>query len=384
MSFIGKFATVGMGGSGKTRAVMEIANYLEGEKPKYRWNEEANISGTLTVTPYSITLPGKKFSSGKKIILADNPGQNSLELVRLSVAKSGANYKGILIFADALGWNFSEIGIIHAESIAKFLKTKDLPVAFITSKADMIIKFQQTGLLNDITKVISDAVSLTFDKMNIPYFDRVHNRNSSFELTVQDGWIPFTHLEQVLVNELDAKFADTLDGFSYMNRRLFVRSLLLGYCNYYKREYPEYIHQYPVFNAIDDDLLNSLNYHRPSAFETNTPWRVLAAQSKSGITTKNEIPFRQDIFSDPGSILYVVNNFCLGTQSRHYQLEGQMRERAENNGWEFVASAFTDSISKPGIERSVKCLEKLVDEADKHFGKTKKTEEKSELGLEKF
>ena len=46
MSFIGKFAAVGMGGAGKTRAVMEIANYLLDEQ-KYSWEEEENISGTL-------------------------------------------------------------------------------------------------------------------------------------------------------------------------------------------------------------------------------------------------------------------------------------------------------------------------------------------------
>lgn len=376
MTFIGKFAAVGMGGAGKTRAVLEIANYLSGEK-KYSWLEEENIAGTMTVTPYSFVLPSKN----KKIIIADNPGQNSLELVRISVAKSGGDYKGILIFADALGWNFNEIGIIHAESIAQYLNTEDLPVAFITSKADMIIKMQQTGLLTDIAQAISDAIVLSFDKMNIPFFDRVHKRMSSFSLRINSGWIPFTHIEQILINQLDEKFAERVEGFTYMNRRLLSRSLLLGFCNYYKKEYPEYISKYPIFNAIDENLINSLNYHRPSAMETDTPWNVLAAQSRSGITTKNEIPFRIDAF-DESSIEYVLRNFCLGTQSRHYQLEGEMRKRALDNGWKFVASAYTDSLSTPGIERSVKCIEKLVNEADKGF-KINQTKIDS-LGLKEF
>lgn len=366
MNFIGKFAVVGMGGAGKTRAVIEIANFLAGQD-KYSWKEEENVAGTLTVTPYSMEVSGKK-----KIILADNPGQNSLELVRLSVAKSGGDYKGILIFADALGWNFKNVGITHAESIAKYLNSADLPVAFITAKADMIIRFQQTGILKDIALVISDAVTLTFDKMIVPYKNRVKNIDTFFELRISDGeWILFTQLEQVIVNELDKKFSDNIEGFTYMNRRLFVRSLLLGFCEYYRKEFPEYIAQYPVFNAIDDNLLNSLNYHRPSAMETDTPWKVLAAMSRSGVTTKFEIPFRQVAFTAE-SIEYVLNNFCLGTQSRHYQLEGEMRKRAEINGWKFVASAYTDSISKPGIERSLRCLIKLVDESSKLYGKSKK------------
>ena len=60
-----------------------------------------------------------------------------------------------------------------------------------------------------------------------------------------------------------------------------------------------------------------------------------------------------------------------------------MRERANKNGWKFVTSAFTDSISKPGIERSVKCLEKLVNEAEKHFGKSNE-KQSSDLGLGEF
>ena len=377
MTFIGKFAAVGMGGAGKTRAVLEIANFLSGQK-KYSWSEEEYIAGTMTVTPYSIILPNKN----KKIIIADNPGQNSLELVRISVAKSGGDYKGILIFADALGWNFNEVGIIHAESIAQYLNSNDLPVAFITSKADMIIKMQQTGLLTDIAGVIANAVTLTFDKMMVPFFDRIKRKSSHFQLKKNDDWIPFTHIEQIIVNELDDKFKDEVEGFTYMNRRLLARSLLLGYCDYYKKEFPEYVKSYPVFNAIDDNLLNSLNYHRPSAMETDTPWPVLAALSRSGITNKNEIPFRTDAFDEDG-IEYVLRNFCLGTQSRHYQLEGEMRERATENGWKFIASAYTDSISRPGIERGVKCIEKLVNEADKGGFKVNQSKIDS-LGLNEF
>ena len=56
MRFVGKFAAVGQGGSGKTRAVAEIANYLS-NRTKYGWIEESNLAGTLTVTPYSVSLP---------------------------------------------------------------------------------------------------------------------------------------------------------------------------------------------------------------------------------------------------------------------------------------------------------------------------------------
>ena len=381
MKFIGKFAAVGQGGSGKTRCVAEIANYLSGTN-KYVWTEESNLAGTLTVTPYSVTLPKNSNEiDDKKIIISDNPGQNSLEMVRLSVARSGSNYAGIIIFADAISWNFREVGILHAESIAKYLQSKELPIAFITTKADMIFKFQQTNLLTDIIFVIANAIRSISDNMVVPYFNRIKNRQESFIFHLNDGWLPFTQLEQILINILDQEYFDNSTGLTTMNRRIFVRSLLLGFCDYYRKEFPEYVRQYPIFNAIDKNLLNSLNYHRPSAFETETPWKVLAAQSRSAITTKNEIPFRKDAFEE-SSIEYVLRNFCLGTQTRHYELEGMMRARAFENGWKFVTSAYTDSITKPGLERTIRCIKKLVTEAEGR--QTRKKEESNELNLNEF
>ena len=307
MKFIGKFAAVGQGGSGKTRAIAEIANYLS-ETPKYTWTEESNLAGTLTVTPYSVSFPSNSDNGDmNKIIIADNPGQNSLEMVRLSVARAGSDYAGIIIFADALSWNFREVGITHAESIAKYLDAEDLPVAFITAKADMILKFQQTNLLHDIVFVLTNAINQIQEGMVVPYYNRVKNKQESFVFFSNDGWLPFTQLEQVLINALDQEYFDNSTGLTTMNRRIFVRSLLLGFCDYYRKEYPEYVRQYSVFNAIDRNLLNSLNYHRPSAFETETPWKVLAAQSRSGITTKTKYPLeKMPLMKQALSMFFVI------------------------------------------------------------------------------
>lgn len=383
MKFIGKFAAVGQGGSGKTRAVAEVANYLS-DSNKYSWNEESNMAGTLTVTPYSVNLPNGNSTDPydvKKIIISDNPGQNSLEMVRLAVARGGAEYTGIIIFSDALSWNFKEVGFLHAESIAKYLQSEDLPVAFITTKADMVLKFQQTNLLHEVVFVLANAINSIQDQMLIPYYNRVKKREESFNFSLNNDWLPFTQLEQVLINALDQEFFDNSTGLTAMNRRILARSVLLGFCDYYRKEYPEYIREYPVFNAIDGNLLNSLNYHRPSAFETETPWKILAAQSRSGITSKNEIPFQRTAFNE-SSIEYVLRNFCLGTPSRHYELEGMIRSRSFENGWKFVTSAFTDSVSKPGIERTIECIKKLANEAEKRQVNIEKKDD--ELNLHEF
>ena len=354
ISFIGKFAAVGQGGAGKTRAIAQVTNHLLG-KGKYPWDEEANLSGTSMVMPYSLSLP-----SGVKIIIADNPGQNSLEQVRLSVAKAGADYKGVLIFTDATAWNFREVGILHAESIAQYVQQKDLPVAFITNKADIIQKFQQTDLLHQICDILANTVSSSTHGQEVPYFERVQNKYLTFSLNIINDWIPFTQLEQLLINALVKHiYPLKIPGITKMNIRLLVRALLLGYCDYYRDQYTEFIKQYPVFNAIDENLINSLNYHRPSAFETDTPWKVLTAQSRSKIIDKNEPPFQRAAMSAAG-IDYVFKNYCLGTLSKQIELEGKIRQRALKRGWKFTTSAYSDAITIEGQQKIINCIEKLA------------------------
>ena len=59
-----------------------------------------------------------------------------------------------------------------------------------------------------------------------------------------------------------------------------------------------------------------------------------------------------------------------------------MRSRAYENSWKFVTSAYTDSITKAGIERTIECIKKLVNEAE--HGQQQKKEEKDELNLHEF
>ena len=86
MTFIGKFAAVGMGGAGKTRSVLEIANFLLGQQ-KYLWSEDQNVAGTMTVTPYSITLPSKN----KKILQYNQSKIYNFENNQFTVISPGNN-----------------------------------------------------------------------------------------------------------------------------------------------------------------------------------------------------------------------------------------------------------------------------------------------------
>ena len=73
-TFIGKIGAIGTQASGKTRALMAVANFTS-RKSIYSWDEDDNIAGTNTVQPYTV-----EFSNiARRVVLDDNPGQNSLE-----------------------------------------------------------------------------------------------------------------------------------------------------------------------------------------------------------------------------------------------------------------------------------------------------------------
>ena len=59
-----------------------------------------------------------------------------------------------------------------------------------------------------------------------------------------------------------------------------------------------------------------------------------------------------------------------------------MRARAFENGWKFITSAYTDSVTKPGLERTIDCVKKLVKESETR--QERKREESNELNLEEF
>ncbi|MHA2364620.1 MAG: hypothetical protein ACXAC7_11740, partial [Candidatus Hodarchaeales archaeon] len=122
MKFLGRIAVIGQGGAGKTRTIQEMANYLAG-RPVYVWSEEKNMAGTFTVTPYSLVF------GHRMAVFNDNPGQSSQELVRRSVAQAGANYRGLLIFQDAVAWNFRQIGVGHGRVITEYIEDpQEIPV----------------------------------------------------------------------------------------------------------------------------------------------------------------------------------------------------------------------------------------------------------------
>ncbi|OLS23205.1 MAG: hypothetical protein HeimC3_25460 [Candidatus Heimdallarchaeota archaeon LC_3] len=372
--FLGRIAILGQGGSGKTRSIQQIANELAG-KEMYPWSEEKNIAGTLTVTPYALKTP-----SGIQVVMNDNPGQSSLDLVRQSVAMAGANYAGIVIFTDATAWNFKEIGVQHALLISQYITEIDnIPVLVITSKTDLYKILSSPKIIDHHSSLIADTVQDITPNQKVVYFDRVNNQPRSFNIKQgrQDS-LYFTQLEQVLVNTMQVDHRENdYPGFSQVNVRLYVRSLLLGFCDLVLQwmkdsRIPDI---YPELNAFDDNLINALNYYRPTAFETNTTWRQFHGEEK------NEPPLISDAF-DRTSIKGVFQEYVLANKDKHQQFLDSLTQYHEEYRWNVIGGVYTNSVTPEGRKNMLHAFEQhffAVAEAKGH-----KDLEVKDLGLDQF
>lgn len=349
--FLGRVALLGQGGSGKTRAIQEIANELVG-KEQYSWSEEKNLAGTLTITPYSL-----KTSSGIQVIVNDNPGQSSLDLVRQSAAMSGTNYAGIILFTDACAWNFKQIGLQHARFISQYIRDPNpIPVLVITSKTDLRDILSSKKVIDHHSSLIADTVQDMMRGQKIIYFDRVNNQAKSFEIRQgREQSLYFTQLEQVIVNALQTDHRENeFPGFTQMNIRLYTRSLLLGFCDLVIQwmtdsRIPDI---YPELNAFDENLINALNYFRPTAYETASTWEQFHGEGK------NEPPLIKEAF-DKNSIKAVIQEFVLGSKEKHDHFLNALGREGIEERWNIIGGVYTNSITKEGKNEMMKALEQL-------------------------
>ncbi len=270
INYIGKLGLLGSVGSGKTKFIKLLAN-LANKRIVYNYDEAEEGNGTLSAQPYSLPL-----INNERLLIIDNPGQNSLASIRTTVA--GDSYKALIIILDAIGKNFWNMSLQQCDDILKSISSK-LPVIIVFNKYDLqITLLGKKSFVDDLALLIEKIVSSIEYGKKLPYFDRTNNKVEYLPFDSQSNTLSFTQLEQVIVNGLDQYFnLNPVAGFTKLNIRLMVRSLLLGYCNLFKTYsvLPEFKEKYPDL-LIPHDIQNTLLYFRPTAYENKTPWTKMS------------------------------------------------------------------------------------------------------------
>lgn len=266
---------MGSVGSGKTKFIKLLAN-LANKRIVYNYDESEEANGTLNAQPYSLPL-----TNNERLLIIDNPGQNSLASLRSTVA--GDSYKGLVVVLDAIGKNFWQDSLKQCDEIIQFMKDK-LPIIFIINKYDLqIALLGRKAFVDELALLIEKIVTSIEYGKKLPYFDRTSNKVEYLPFDSPSNSLAFTQLEQVIVNGLDQHFnLNPVSGFSRLNIRLLVRSLLLGYCNQFKSysTLPDFKQKHPSL-FIPDDIQNILLYFRPTSYENKTPWTKMANNDRA-------------------------------------------------------------------------------------------------------
>lgn len=378
MNFLGRIAVIGQGGAGKTRTIQEMANVLAG-KPIYSWSEEKNMAGTFTVTPYSLSF------NYRMAVFNDNPGQSSQELVRRSVAQAGANYRGLLIFQDAVAWNFRDIGVEHGRVLTEYIKNiKQIPVVIITTKADLQRELTYSGVIERHASIIANAVATSYEHLSIGFFNRVKNQPREFKVAfAKGGAMYFTQLEQLIVNALQTDLRQNpIPGMSQINLRFYCRSILMGFAQLVIKwvEDANLGEIYPELNAFDQNLITALNYYRPTAYETESDWEVIHGVGK------NEPVLLPEVL-DEGAIQDVIRHFALGSEKKHNNYVKELRNMDFHNinpdvTWKIVDSVYTDTVSDEGKNKMYKAFETFIESVE--GVSERKSLEVKDLNLQEF
>ena len=253
-----------------------LAN-LANKRIVYNYDEaEESNTGTLNAQPYSIPL-----SNNERLLIIDNPGQNSLTSLRTTV---GDSYKGLIVVLDAIGKNFWNFSLQQCLPFIQMAKNSKLPIIIIINKYDLqITLLGRKSFVDDLALLIEKNVSSIEYGKKLPYFDRTSNKVEYLPFDSPSNSLSFTQLEQVIVNGLDQYFnLNPVNGFTKLNIRSLERSLLLGYCNLFitYSQLPEFKAKHPDLH-IPDDIQNTVLYFRPTAYENKTSWTKMASNDRA-------------------------------------------------------------------------------------------------------
>ena len=275
---------------------------------------------------------------------------------------------------------------MQAKSMIDVNKSPNLPIIIIISKRDLRDYLVQSNKIAIIATVMANAVKNVSKNFEIDYHSRMYNKPLKDNITLQDpSLIPLTVMEQLLTNALDKYLEDEpIKGFTKMNVRLFVRSFLLGYMEAMKSMID--LQKYPIFSSIGDpNLVNRLNYHRPTAFETGSGWEKLGKSSVPGQKGLEQPPILRQTF-DSKTIELIINNFVLASESKVQEFVDEMKKSGQDN-WKVVSFCYTNALERSGKEQIKNTLIQLLNEVSEQKSKAPKPEKKetiSDIGLDEF
>ena len=367
-NYLGKIATFGPAGSGKTHLITRIINDITLENT-YLGDEEQELAGISNVANYHLD-----FRPYGRFIMHINSNYSTLRQISELMKNLSDIYQGLIIVLDAIGWNFRNIAKYQADQLRHFSNYLEIPICLMVNKRDLaeiILK----NYIDDISEIIDQTMKQIHTWRKLHYFNYTHRQINFIKLTkLNIEAISFPIFEQILVYILD-KWNRKVEvpGMTNLNVRILIRSLLLALLEI----------QSP--NVVTEELKNCLNYYRPTSYETEITWTQMMAP----LDKKMQEPVFDATKITTDIIKTLLLDQILANEEKVKQFYDELQNLTELSKWNVVNYCYTDSITREGrkviLDTFTIFLKEVATRADKMLiNQEKKDLEITDLGLNKF
>ncbi|UCG90711.1 MAG: hypothetical protein JSU57_02990 [Candidatus Heimdallarchaeota archaeon] len=337
----GRILVVGTQGGGKSATVMKLAARTDSSMEYYE-----DFSGTIETEYLKVSFDEGTFYS----LLLPIGGQEKWAKLR---ERFGSTAEAIVTILDSCTKQFWSNSLQQATSISTVLPYHNYPVSFIVTKKDLNESISNdAGVFGDtIVEGVASA-----KREGVTYFSRGFRISERrFEINNELEEIPFTQMEQIIVNALEQKYFTglepgnarrgkmLLDGFSLVNCRIFSRALTLALS-----------HQAEPGDQVA--ILGLLNDMRPTMLELDTNWTDLR-QKYPGAGSEPVIPVNLSV----EEIKQIILEKLLANETDISNFEKEITNMSYLTGWRHVGSEHISIFEEAGLDKASSLVKRIME-----------------------
>ena len=337
----GRILVVGTQGGGKTAIVTKLAARTDSSMEYYE-----DFAGTIETEYLKVSFDEGNFYS----LLLPIGGQEKWAKLR---ERFGSTAEAIVTILDSCTKQFWTNSLQQATSISSVLPYNNYPVSFIITKKDLNDAITEEA--GNFGETIVEGIARA-KREGVTFYSRGFRISQrSFELNNEINEIPFTQMEQIIVNALEQKYFTGLEpgnarkgnmllpGFSLVNCRIFSRALTLGLS-----------HQAEPGDQMA--ILGLLNDMRPSMLELDTNWVDLRRKyPKAG----SEPIISENISAD--EIKKVILEKLLANETDIHNFEKEINKMSHLTGWRHVGWEHISIFEEEGLNEASNLIRRIME-----------------------
>lgn len=339
----GRILVVGSGGGGKTATVTKLAARTD-SKMEYR----EDYGGTIETEYLKVSFDEGQFFS----LLLPIGGQEKWDKLR---KRFGATAEAIVCILDSCTKEFWSNSLQQAKAISTVLPYNHFPVSFIVTKRDLneVISKEAESFGEAIVNGIMEA-----KRSGVTYYARGFRIDErKFTLDSTQETIPFTQMEQIIVNSLEEKYftglvpgdarkgRKLLSGFSLVNCRLFSRALTLALG----------IQDGEPGNKLA--ILSLLNDMRPSMLELDSNWASLQRKYPEA---GSEPVVSMHISAEEIKSIILENLLSNDTDMQNFV--DDITRLSDLTGWRFTGHEHISIFEENGLDKAASLIRQIMNQ----------------------